>query len=183
MNITFSILRVGLIALIGFIGLNAQPVDGKPLYENLDQEVFFLVKKEFENTKKILIEIRDSQNPALAKQAFNFLGTSTSNLMYMLSAIFLGGGAELLGTILIVGPDNVQQAISTPQGVGIALMCLPALIIPILITYKILKWMFEGSNNKGAIDIKAALSLIDQTINKIDYELMKMDRLARNFQK
>lgn len=141
----------------------------------LDREALLLVKNELESAKKVLIEIRDSQNPSAARQALSGLGSTLTNLWYFILATAIWGipVVVILSTIGDHLFDSSAGKIAAAAGFS-------TLLGTILITYIILKWLLSSSNkNMTAKNINEALLAIDQTINKLSFEIAKVKNLDR----
>jgi len=184
------------VILAGFCNTSVQARDAKATQDyfqnssqdslhDLDPEMLFLIKTELEAARKVLIEIRDTQNPAIIKKAVGSLGAIIKELTYIAGAVALGGGSTLLGITLIMGEGAVNRLMESDGGRGAILVVLPVIVGSIIVTYAFLKLVFgrllsSSDKNAANLNIKDALSQIDQTINKLDYEIKKIDRLYQS---
>jgi len=148
----------------------------QPSIHKLDREALLLLRDELESAKKTLIDIRDSQNPSVAKQALSKLGGVIKELTYILSAIAIDASVvSAICTILDIRHEDILNGKA-----GIVL--LPVATFSILFTYIFLKfvfgWLLASSNkNITAQNIKDSLVTIDQIINKLNYEIAKIQRI------
>jgi len=177
-------LCVGLQAQIGVLAKKTDSITHPDVTNEIDKEVFLLIKGELDIAKKLLIEIRNSQNPALIKSAVYSLGSVLKELMYILGAVTLGGGCTVAGIGLIIGEGNLTNILNNPMGQGATLIALPAVIFSIILTYAFLKsifgWLASDDKDQTGLNVKEALMHIDQTINKLDYEIKKIERLYKS---
>lgn len=171
--------------LAGFIfaGLNAQSKPFSTAYDHheIDMEVFSLIKDELETARKTLVEIRDSQNPALARQALSSFGGLIKELAYIGGAAALGGSCALGAGLLIdatIGVENLRNQL----GGALLLLSIPPVLFSVIISYVFLKLLFGrllAASEKDAHNIKESLTLIDQTISQLNYEIKKIERLIQ----
>ena len=173
-----------------FTGINAQQ---NPYYSvsqsmsgsigRVDKATLLLLKAELESAKKVLIEIRDGQKSSIIGSGVSAIGTAIKETLYVAFASFLGGGGACIGLSIILGPDNVEKALHSPAGQGAALIVLPIILGSSFVTYVMLKLIvgkllaFSNSNELGK-NVKEALLMIEQTLNRLDYDIMKLEQLC-----
>lgn len=182
----FTIMKVFLFSCFVVAGLNAQkpyvPFQQSP--EHVDMATILLLKSEFETAKKVLIQIRDSQNPSLIKSGVSTLGTIVKEIVYITSALFFGGGSLLLGAGAVVGPEGLRALSENPLVVAGSLVVFPVTIITSYIILKLIFGRLLASSDPNVMEknIQEALMLIDQTLNKLDYEIRKIEHLIHSQQ-
>ena len=140
-----------------------------------------LLKADFETAKKILIQIRDSQNPSLIKSSVSALGTTVKEIVYILSAIFFGGGSLVAGAAILIGPRELEAFANNPVLIASSFVVFPVTIITSYIFLKLIFGRLLASSDPNVIgkSIQEALTLIDQTLNKLDYEIRKIEHLVQ----
>lgn len=174
-----SLFRNVVMTVVLITGINAQDFGMVPASANeLDREALSLIKDELKSSLKTLIAIRNSQDPALQSSMSNTL----KETLYIIGALILGGGSILLAIIRAAGLENVCQVLSDPRGQSAALVGFPFFVIAVIIAYTFLKLIFSRllaqKESATTTNIKESLMLIEQTINKLNYEIKKVERLS-----
>ena len=172
-----------LLTIFFFSGLNSYQQDSTvsldPMYD-IDSESLSFIKNELIITKNVLINIRDGQNPAIGKKIFSAFGNLLKELLYVGSAVAIGGGCVIGGIALLVGPQNISTMLENSLAQGAVFIALPPLIVSIIITYTFLKLIFDhilSSRDMFAVNIKENLLSLEQIINKLNYTIKKIERL------
>ncbi|MBD3231985.1 hypothetical protein GF322_05010 [Candidatus Dependentiae bacterium] len=142
----------------------------------LDTDALMMMKYELEKTKNVLVQIKNTQNPAFFSKISIAFVSLIKELLYITGATFLGGGFSVLGLIQATSSGMINdRIIHNPITIFIG---LPSLIMSIIITYAILKKIFKSNSpDIVAQNIKEHLDFIDQTIKKLNYEIKKIERV------
>lgn len=166
------------------VSLNAETARYRALeMAEIDMETFSLLRKELQSAKKVFEDLRDSQNPGAMKSAVGSFGGLMKQLLYIASSLVLVCGVEL-GVLVALGVDPTQF-LNNRMGAGLLLAAIPFVGFPTILTYATLRILFEkilSSSNQDAKNIKESLTQIEQIINKLDYEIKKVENVIR-FQK
>lgn len=180
-----SALRIVVFGTVLFGGLNANPTryyEQESSLDAIDREALDLIRAELEDTKKVLIAIQNSQNPAMIKAAASSVGGAFKELLYIASAVALGGGSIVAGLALIMGQRNFNALLQNPTAQGITFIALPIAAVSMIFTYIFLKLVFGrllASSPQDAHHIKESLADISKTIHKLNYEIKKIERLGK----
>ena len=86
----FSILIIG--AITTSVHAQTTPLITNQSLNGINKETLFLIKRELELSKKVLIEIRDNANPGVISSATSTLGTVIKELIYIIAATDRVGG-------------------------------------------------------------------------------------------
>ncbi len=181
MNISSFLRNVALVTLFA-TSLNAQDssfgiVPLTSTANELDREALSLIKDELKSSLKMLVAIRNTQDPLLQSSMNNVL----KEALYILGALTIGGGCIVAIVINSAGLNNVWEILGTTAGRNAALIGLPFLLVGTIIVYTLLKLTFSrllAQKNDTTTNIKDSLTLIEQTINKLNYEIKKVERIC-----
>lgn len=172
------------VLLASGLSLNAETARYRALeMAEIDMETFSLLRKELQSAKKVFEDLRDSQNPGAMKSAVGSLGGVMKELAYISSALILVCGFEV--GVLIAFNVNPLEFLRNQFGAGLLVASVPVVGFPVILTYAFLKILFGkilASSNQDAKNIKESLTQIEQIINKLDYEIKKVENVIR-FQK
>jgi hypothetical protein len=170
------------LALSAIVSLNTVSAREQRAHDvtELDMEVFSHLKDELQTAKKVFEEIRDSQNPGILKSAVGSFGGLMKELAYISTALFLVGGVGYAGCFAV--NLNPSDLLSNNYGIAALIATAAILGLPVILTYAFLKLLFGrllATSDKDVKSIKESLGHIELVINKLDYEIKKVENLIR----
>ena len=139
--------------------------------------------REFETAKKILMQIRDSQNSPTNKSNISALITLAKEITYICSVLLLGGGSVVLAAGLTLGFNNLEDVGQRHFSLIARGSCIvfPTTIVTAYVLLKLLVrdlLVSQSHQDNMQLNIQEVLTSIDQTLNKFESE-MKQEQAAK----